>query len=119
MKIHFLKYCQILLILFLQIAIVNKAFAQEQYYVQSYSHLPFVKETVTKIYQDNDGYMWFATFSGVYRYDGMNVLEIEKDRNINMETALCFLQDKKKNIWLSTYSGLYKVVGKKLINSSC
>lgn len=115
MKIHFLKYCQILLILFLQIAIVNKAFAQEQYYVQSYSHLPFVKETVTKIYQDNDGYMWFATFSGVYRYDGMNVLEIEKDRNINMETALCFLQDKKKNIWLSTYSGLYKVVGKKLI----
>ena len=31
--------------------------------------------TVRKIYQDKRGYIWFATFNGLSRYDGYNIIK--------------------------------------------
>ena len=37
------------------------------------------QQTVTAIFQDTDGYMWFGTRSGLNRYDGYGFMVYRKD----------------------------------------
>lgn len=65
--------------------------------------------SVTSIYQDSDGFMWFGTYDGLNRYDGYNFKVYHK--KINDKNSLSFNMiyniegDSKKNIWLAGSNG--------------
>jgi ligand-binding sensor domain-containing protein/DNA-binding response OmpR family regulator len=65
--------------------------------------------SVTTIYQDRDGFMWFGTYDGLNRYDGYN-FKVYRNR-INDKNSLSFNTiyniegDSKKNIWVGGSNG--------------
>ncbi|WP_228520420.1 hybrid sensor histidine kinase/response regulator transcription factor [Flavobacterium sp. CSZ] len=66
--------------------------------------------SVTTIFQDSDGYMWFGTYDGLNRYDGYN-FKVFRNR-INDKKSLLFNTiyniegDSKKNIWVGGSNGI-------------
>ncbi len=62
--------------------------------------------------QDKIGYMWFGTYSGLDRYDGIS---FRSYKNIPGDTSSlinafvqCLLEDKAGNLWIGTTNGLEK-----------
>ena len=66
--------------------------------------------SVTTIYQDKDGFMWFGTYDGLNRYDGYT-FKIFRNR-INDKKSLLFNTiyyiegDSKQNIWVGGSKGV-------------
>lgn len=65
--------------------------------------------SVTTIYQDKDGFMWFGTYDGLNRYDGYNFKVYRnrfKDKNaLTFNTIYNVEGDAKKNIWVGGSNG--------------
>jgi len=72
------------------------------------SQLP--SNSVQRIFQDKDGFMWFGTLDGLCRYDGYRMLIFKSGFNTpnlltdNEITALA--EDHNNNIWIGTKRGL-------------
>ncbi|WKL49682.1 two-component regulator propeller domain-containing protein [Flavobacterium pectinovorum] len=66
--------------------------------------------SVTTIFQDSDGYLWFGTYDGLNRYDGYN-FKVFRNR-INDKKSLLFNTiyniegDSRKNIWVGGSNGI-------------
>ena len=66
--------------------------------------------SITTIYQDKEGYMWFGTYDGLNRYDGYN-FKVFRNR-INDKKSLLFNTiyniegDSRNNIWVGGTSGI-------------
>ncbi|MHC0442459.1 two-component regulator propeller domain-containing protein [Flavobacterium sp. 3-210] len=66
--------------------------------------------SVTTIFQDSDGYLWFGTYDGLNRYDGYN-FKVFRNR-INDKKSLSFNAiyniegDSRKNIWVGGANGI-------------
>ncbi|MWB94132.1 response regulator [Flavobacterium sp. GA093] len=66
--------------------------------------------SVTTIFQDRDGYMWFGTYDGLNRYDGYS-FKVFRNR-INDKKSLAFNTiyniegDAKNNIWIGGTKGV-------------
>ncbi|WP_316635362.1 two-component regulator propeller domain-containing protein [uncultured Flavobacterium sp.] len=66
--------------------------------------------SVTTIFQDSDGYLWFGTYDGLNRYDGYN-FKVYRNR-INDKNSLLFNTiyniegDSRKNIWVGGSNGI-------------
>lgn len=66
--------------------------------------------SVTTIFQDSEGYMWFGTYDGLNRYDGYN-FKVFRNR-INDKKSLLFNTiyniegDSRKNIWVGGTNGV-------------
>jgi PAS domain S-box-containing protein len=62
------------------------------------------QSTVNSIIQDKEGFMWFATFDGINRYDGYNFKifrNITNDKNsISHNGSVYIYQDKSGYIWV-------------------
>ncbi len=68
------------------------------------------QNTVRDIEQDNDGFMWFATFDGLNRYDGKNfVVHKPKDRpnGLTDRQLRSVRKDDVGNLWIRTYDKSY------------
>ena len=70
--------------------------------------------TVTNsIIQDKIGFLWFATNSGLYKYDGYNFTsykhDLEDTTSIIDNTINTFYEDKSGIIWIGTYMGIDKL----------
>lgn len=62
----------------------------------------------------NDGYVWIGTYSGLYRYDGMNFVPKETDF---IKSVNCIYRDEEGRMWIGTNdSGLVVMVDGKSIN---
>lgn len=64
---------------------------------------------VTAIHEDSKGYLWFATYDGINRYDGYEIKTyknlIQKDILVsNRVRSIC--EDKFGNIWFGTDEGI-------------
>lgn len=60
------------------------------------------------IYQDDDGLMWFGTFAGLSRYDGVNVDTFERDparSDTIADNAVLAVVGDTRYIWAGTGSG--------------
>lgn len=65
--------------------------------------------TVQKIFQDSDGYMWFATKDGLARYDGSDYIIYRESlgrESLSNSKIRCIAEDNDKNIWVGTDNGL-------------
>lgn len=67
-------------------------------------------DDVQYIYQDKEGYIWFATRNGLYRYDGYTIRALKSD--IHTPTLLtnnniyCVTEDNANRMWLGMDNGL-------------
>lgn len=63
----------------------------------------------SSIAQDDDGFLWIGTLSGLYRYDGLNVIRFLRDpsdsNSLTHNFAKTLTKDPKGNIWIGTYGG--------------
>ena len=65
--------------------------------------------TVQKIFQDSDGFIWFATKDGLCRHDGRICLfyrESLSHKSISNSKIRCVIEDGMKRIWAGTDNGL-------------
>lgn len=65
--------------------------------------------SVTTIYQDQDGYMWFGTYDGLNRYDGYTFKvfrnEINQENSLSNNTVYTLDGDSKRHIWIGGNKG--------------
>lgn len=97
-----------LILLFCLYLIVSLNTAKSQTINSTFDHIT-IKEglsqsTVNWIIQDKHGFMWFATYGGLNRYDGYNFTVFQHDENdstsMNHNTVESLLQDKEGYIWV-------------------
>lgn len=71
------------------------------------------QQTVTLVFQDTDGYLWFGTRSGLNRYDGYNFKVYQKnyddDHSLAGNHIMAVIQDKQRDIWVGTQQGLSRI----------
>jgi ligand-binding sensor domain-containing protein len=80
---------------------------------------------ITTLMEDRDGNIWFGTInSGVYRYDGKNVINFLNNDDhpfnldIHYQLVMDILQDRNGNIWFSSWNGggVWRYDGKTFTN---
>lgn len=69
----------------------------------------FVSKSIHRIFQDDEGYIWFGTENQIYRYDGYRLRRYDSavehsDQLINNE-VLAFAED-ERHIWIGTEQGI-------------
>jgi ligand-binding sensor domain-containing protein/serine phosphatase RsbU (regulator of sigma subunit)/ABC-type amino acid transport substrate-binding protein len=64
------------------------------------------QEDVFSIYQDNRGYMWFGTSSGVVRYNGREMVVYNTEDGLADNTILDIQQDAGGTLYLATSHGI-------------
>jgi len=60
--------------------------------------------TMTDILQDHDGYIYFGTYTGLLRFDGMEFISMNRLYNENYDflTARTIFQDSNKDLWIGS-----------------
>src|SRR5688572_3250963 len=72
------------------------------------------KIEVWKILQDREGFMWFSTLEGLYRFDGHTATLFQRDPNDLAHTLPSNIittmhEDRKGRLWVATYIGLVQL----------
>src|SRR5436190_21341892 len=74
----------------------------------SYKHFGeeegLICKTVYSSIQDNDGFMWFGTDNGVFRYDGKKFKHFTKEDGITDNEVFMLYQDRYSRIWFLTFN---------------
>lgn len=60
--------------------------------------------TITDLMQDSDGYMYFGTYTGLLRFDGVEFISMNRlyDERYDFISARTMFQDSRKNIWIGS-----------------
>lgn len=65
--------------------------------------------TVASTVQDKNGFLYFATYDGLNRYDGNEIVvykhNVDDEKSISMNTLNCLCIDSYENIWIGTDGG--------------
>ncbi len=65
------------------------------------------ENTVNKIFQDNQGFIWLATELGINRYDGHRIKYLIGEQSTLPDKAITNInQDSLNNFWIATENGL-------------
>lgn len=91
-------------------------FSNAQYDNISFSNLSsedgLTQNTIYKIFQDSDGFLWFGTGDGLNKYDGFTFKLFDEDfenRSNLINKGIKFIdEDSKGNFWYGSNSGLNK-----------
>lgn len=103
MKIGFSKL--IIVSLLLYFILLNFSFSQQLPYKNYNVEDGLSSSTVYYILQDSKGFMWFATESGVSRFDGSNFRNFTTKDGMVDNTVIGIFEDSKNRIWLVSLSG--------------
>lgn len=67
--------------------------------------------TIHRVFQDREGYMWYGTLDGLCRDDGYNVQVFRSDINtpglLENNRVTCLAEDTNGHIWFGTNKGAY------------
>lgn len=104
-----LRHCS--LILAFTLTLILNLYAQRDRL--SFEHISIEQgisqNTITAIYQDSRGFMWFGTYDGLNRYDGLNVKVYKHDlvnpNTISHNGISSLYEDQYGNLWIGTYGG--------------
>lgn len=97
------------IVLYSHIQLAYNLFAQEDI---KFTHLFDNKyiSTITCITQDSQGFMWFGTSNGLYRYDGVNLKQyvnnFKNNKSISDNYIQKIIEDRQGNLWIGTRNGL-------------
>ena len=101
--------------LWLSIILFPYCYLQSQSQDLTFEHLSVdqgMPTVVNYILQDRIGYLWFATNSGLYKYDGYSFTSYEHDLNDTnslIDNSLTTLyEDKDGILWIGTWLGIEK-----------
>lgn len=79
-------------------------------FAQQFVTLPsagvFPETMVKTLFQDAEGYMWYGTGSGLYRYDGYNVVPIRL-YPMEHDGVNFIVEPRPGSLWLGTNNGLF------------
>lgn len=104
-----LRQRYIYIFLFLVFSVSISAADLPHYSFTSYnSDFGFVQKEVMKIMQDRNGQMWFATWDGLYRFDGYSFsnYKARPGDGIRLESnRLESISEDGDNIWMRGYNG--------------
>ncbi len=68
--------------------------------------------TITSIFQDSRGYMWFGTYNGIYKYDGYTFRiynnTVKNTLNLTSNLITAINEDSWGNLWIGANGGLYR-----------
>ena len=87
--------------------------AQQEYFFEGLSgRTPIVQSPVTSILQDNKGFIWLGTWSGLARYDGVSYTLFQQLENPltgqSSGKILCLYQTSDGRLWAGTrFGGLF------------
>lgn len=68
-------------------------------------------DQVTGICSDGMGRLWFATLSGISRYDRRQFRHYSTGNGLSTDVALCLLRSASGSIWCGSPSGLHRLDG--------
>lgn len=91
---------------FLAIALLPASLLAQTYYFENYSvqqGLPNSK--VYSVLQDDAGYVWVATPSGLSKFDGANFTAMGKNQGLPEESVRALFFDSNKNLWVGFENG--------------
>jgi len=69
------------------------------------------QEDIFSIFQDQKGYLWFGTNSGVVRYNGREMVVFNNEHGLPGNSVRDIQQDSTGNIYFATTSGIAKLNG--------
>ncbi len=76
----------------------------------SFQKLPYAIELpdvqVNTILQDASGFMWFGTFSGLIRFDGLDFKQYDKSYGLDSNIVTALTLDSNSRIWVGTSRGV-------------
>ncbi|HOY49138.1 MAG TPA: two-component regulator propeller domain-containing protein [Flavobacteriales bacterium] len=71
------------------------------------------QRNITCLTQDRDGYLWFGTNNGLYRFDGYSVTEYRHEahntNSLSHNNVNCIYADKAGVLWVGTWGGLTRI----------
>ncbi|MBL4654826.1 MAG: hypothetical protein JKY33_03275, partial [Bacteroidia bacterium] len=79
----------------------------QHYHIENFSvkdGLP--QNSILSIYQDNRGYLWFGTFGGISKFDGVNFETFTALDGFNIRGVSSIIGDKFGNIWFGGTGGV-------------
>jgi signal transduction histidine kinase/ligand-binding sensor domain-containing protein len=95
----------------------SSALYSQQLYFKYYTiNEGFPHAQVWDIFQDRQGYVWFATAGGVARYNGTEFTVYTKDDGMVSNVVRSIFQDDDGKIWVCTDDGVSVFDGRKFIN---
>lgn len=71
---------------------------------------------VNQIYQDKKGFIWFATWEGLSRFDGYNFKNFDESDGLPHVNITHINEDKEGNIWVATINGIARLNRAEIIN---
>ncbi len=78
----------------------------------------FPQSNADDIFQDKDGYIWFATQNGAARFDGFQYYLVDKYKGVRSNNVTDINQDSNGKFWFSTKDGLTEYFNDSCINYS-
>lgn len=98
-----------LLILFCLVIGWASVLGQQIMHVPQSDKLPV--QSVTRIFQDSEGYIWYGTGDGLCRDDGYNIRVFRTNmhnRTVMRSNVVDYItEDLQKRLWIGTGQGLY------------
>ncbi|WP_298652678.1 hybrid sensor histidine kinase/response regulator transcription factor [uncultured Proteiniphilum sp.] len=70
----------------------------------------FPTNEIQEVYQDREGFIWFATRNGLCKYDGYQITVYNsnqpKPHVLTSNNIFCLADDQNGNLWIGTYNGI-------------
>ena len=85
------------------VLIAKTGFAQEYNYSNYDVEDGLAGSTVYAMWQDKDGFMWFATEAGVSRYDGTKFRNFSTSDGLPETEVLCLFADSSGRVWMAPF----------------
>lgn len=109
------KYIRQILLIQLILLVSLKTSAQD-YSIRNYSIVDDIKGiNVYSAFQDNKGFIWFATRDGAFKFDGKKFIKFNLEGRKENNNVYRILQDSKGIFWFATLSEIQKFDGKSLV----
>ena len=102
------------ILLFLSQHHINRAEAQNQFHFSHFGVEDGLSQSnVLHIFQDSDGFLWFATRNGINKFNGYEFIsfqnEVNNPQSLSSGVVRVINEDKNKNLWIGTDNGLNRL----------
>lgn len=115
MKIHILSrhYFYLLLLVIIPRLLFGQAEEKKFYFSVLNTENGFTQNSVSAIFQDSEGYLWFGTQDGLNRYDGYEFKTFRSGYNdtnsLSGNHIFKITEDKFQDLWILTNNGINRM----------